>query len=136
MWYHVYINKRRASKETTKMRIMVANPKTNPEICEVSSMDEINLIVKNFDADKVLSSRPDQDTCRSISNGIHLYCNKLASFNLNMEDNLWAPGDSDLLCGTVVFAGYDPNAIDTFGVCSLSDLQMQKVLEYITLQRA
>ena len=107
------------------MRILVKYPGKAPEVIEVEGMRDINKLTGNVDADGNGVYDTGTDYRTSIGPGVDLYCKTNAAYNTDLEPNLWNANNFILLCGTIVFAGYDDTCIENFGACSLTDEQIE-----------
>lgn len=121
------------------MRVIVKHPGMEPEVIEVESIQAINKLVGNVDEDGNGWDHVGSDERQEIGSGIDgvdIYCRFNAAFNIELKENLWF-NDNHLLCGTVVFAGYDnKNKKTNYGACSLTDEQIENCLTYIGRQKA
>lgn len=117
------------------MKIVVKKPGKDAEICEVSNIQAINEIVGNVDTDGKGYDYTGSDIRMTIAPGVDMYLNEKAAFNYEQEENLWAPSNNVLYFGNLVFAGYDPGDRDNYGASSLTDEQIETVLQFIEKQK-
>ena len=115
------------------MKVIIKRPGKNGEIAEVEGLSEINKICGNVDSDGNGLDRTSSDIRMEIYRGIDMYVKEDAINRKELGANLWAPGDGFVLFGNSVFAGYDEK-LEGCGVCSLTDEQVQKVMEFIAKQ--
>jgi hypothetical protein len=60
-----------------------------------------------------------------------------AVFNAQLEDNLWNTSNNAIICGTIVFAGFnEKNTKIEAGGCSLTEEQISYCLDFIDKQEA
>lgn len=113
------------------MKVIVKNPNDVMKVVEVAGLREINKIVGNVDANGEGLNETGSDCRQAIFHGIDMHMNARAMFNSKLPENFWDVSGFKLYCGSVVFAGYDENSPDPFGVCSLTDEQMEYLKENI-----
>ena len=123
------------NKEGKCMKVIIKEPGKNPVITEVEDMVTINKIVGNVDGNGNGVDTTGSDSRGSIGKGIDQYNKDDALNNLRLDGNLWNQYDTGVLCGNIVFAGYDPNSKANFGAVSLTDEQIKYCLEYIEERR-
>ena len=116
------------------MKVIIKRPGEDGKIAEVAGLPEINKICGNVDSDGNGVNRTSSDIRMAIYRGVDMYVKEDAINNFDFEENLWAPGDGAILFGNIVFAGYDGQA-GGYGVCSLTDEQVQKVMDFIAKQK-
>lgn len=116
------------------MKVIVKRPGKDGEIAEVEGLPEINKICGNVDDKGNGINRAGSDIRMRIYSGVDMYVKEDAINNFDLEENLWAPGDMAVLFGNAVFAGYDEK-VGGYGVCSLTDEQIQVVFDFIARQR-
>ena len=112
------------------MKVIIKRPGEDGKIAEVAGLPEINKICGNVDSDGNGVNRTGSDMRMPIYSGIDMYVKEDAINNFDFEENLWAPGDGAVLFGNIVFAGYDGH-----GICSLTDEQVQIVMDFIAKQK-
>lgn len=117
------------------MKIVVKKPGADAEIREEASIQAINKIVGNVDLNGNGYDYASSDIRMTIAPGIDMYVNENAARNYDQGENLWAPSNNVMFFGNVAFAGYDPDARDNNGASSLTDEQIQTVLQFIQRQK-
>ena len=110
------------------IKIIVKEPGVMPEIVEVEGMSEINKIIGNVDEQGNGWNYANSDTRMPIGPYIDEYCKADAMFNVNFEGNLWDDFDNGVLCGNIIFAGWDSSQGK---ICSLTDDQIKFCFDYI-----
>ena len=118
------------------MRVIVKHPGMEPEVIEVESIQAINKLVGNVDEDGNGWDHVGSDERQGIAPGVDKYMKSDAVFNSELEGNLWSSSGASLICGTIVFAGYDNDQKTDYGACSLTDEQIKYCIEYIYNQMA
>ena len=113
------------------MKVVVKNPNEAMKVIEVADLKEINKIIGNVDKNGEGLDETGSDYRQGVFDGIDIHMNGRAVFNPELPENFWNAMGSRLYCGSVVFAGYDQNAEDPFGVCSLTDEQIEYLKENI-----
>lgn len=113
------------------MKVVVKNPNEAMQVVEIADLKEINKIVGNVDANGEGLNEIWSDFRQRVFDSIDIYMNGSALFNPNLPKNFWDVGGFKLYCGAVVFAGYDENSQNLFGVCSLTDEQIEYLKENI-----
>ena len=116
------------------MRVIIKRPGENGKIAEVAGLSEINKICGNIDGNGNGLDRASSDIRMEIDRGVDMYVKSDAINNFDLEENLWAPGNNAVFFGNIVFAGYDGQS-EGDGVCSLTDEQVQKVMDFIARQK-
>lgn len=116
------------------MKVIIKRPGESGKIVEVTGLSEINKICGNVDSDGNGVNRTSSDIRMGIHSGIDMYVKEDAINNFDLDENLWAPGDMAVLFGNIVFAGYD-GQLEGYGVCSLTDEQVQIVMDFIAKQK-
>ena len=115
------------------MKVIIKRPGEAGKIAEVEGISEINKICGNVDSNGNGLDRPISDIRMEIERGVVMFVKSDAINNFALEKNLWAPGDGAVVFGNIVFAGYD-RQLEGYGVCSLTDEQVQKVMDFIAKQ--
>ena len=113
------------------MKVVVKNPNELMRVIEVSGLKEINKIVGNVDENGEGLNETGSDFRQGIFYGIDMHMNGAARINTDLPKNFYDMSGLRLYFGSVVFAGYDQNAEDPFGVCSLTDEQIEYLKENI-----
>lgn len=113
------------------MKVVVKKPNEAMQVVEVADLKEINKIVGNVDANGEGLTYTGSDFRQGVFDGIDIHMNGLAVFNPDLPRNFWDVGGFKLYCGAVVFAGYNENSQNLFGVCSLTDAQIEYLKENI-----
>lgn len=113
------------------MKVVVKNPNEAMKVVEVADLKEINKIVGNVDANGEGLNTTGSDYRQGVFDGIDIHMNGAAILNSELPENFWDVGGFRLYCGSVVFAGYDKNNGDRFGVCSLTEEQIKYLKENI-----
>lgn len=108
------------------MKVVVKRPNEEPQVIEVSGLEEINKIVGNVDRNGNGINKAGSDTRGGVLPGIDMYVNDHALFNPFLPENFWDKSGKHLYCGNVVFAGYN-RTVGGFGVCSLTDEQAELI---------
>ena len=116
------------------MKVIIKRPGEDVKIAEVAGLPEINKICGNVDSDGNGLDWASSDIRMEIDSGVDMYVKSDAINNFDLEENLWAPGNNAVLFGNIVFAGYD-SQLRGYGVCSLTDEQVQKVMDFIAQQK-
>ena len=116
------------------MRVVVKEPHKNGEVRELEDICAINQFVGNVDENGKGYDHGGTDIRNEIAKGIDMYVKEDAAYHPDLEGNLWSFNDMYLLCGNIVFAGYDPNVKS--GACSLTDEQIETVMQFIERQKA
>ena len=116
------------------MKVIIKRPGEDGEIAEVEGLPEINKICGNVDSDGNGVNRLNSDIRMEIYRGVDMYVKEDAINNFDLEQNLWTPGNGNVLFGNIVFAGYDEK-LEGYGVCSLTDEQVQIVMDFIAKQK-
>ncbi len=118
------------------MLVVVKEPGLEPEIREVNGISEINKIVGNIDEDGNGYNHGGSDIREPIGKGVDIYMYGAAVYNLDFgESNLWTQNNRGVICGTVVFAGFDPDDSSNSGACSLTEEQIEHCRMYIDKQK-
>ena len=117
------------------MRVICKKPKCDAELIEVAGIEEINKLVGNVDENGNGVNGASSDIRCGVLGGVDLYMKEDAVFNTALEGNLWTRNDNAIVCGTVVFAGYDDNKYEDSGAASLTDEQVRECERYISLKR-
>lgn len=112
------------------MKVVVKNPNEAMKVIEVADLKEINKIIGNVDKNGEGLDETGSDYRQGVFDGIDIHMNGRAVFNPELPENFWNAMGSRLYCGSVVFAGYDPNG-EGFGVCSLTDEQIKYLKDNI-----
>ena len=115
------------------MKVIIKRPGENGKIAEVAGLPEINKICGNVDSDGNGLDWASSDIRMEIDSGVDMYVKSDAINNFDLEENLRAPGNNAVFFGNIVFAGYD-GQLEGYGVCSLTDEQVQKVMDFIAQQ--
>ena len=113
------------------MKVIIKRPNESMQIIEVKNLKEINKLLGNIDENGEADSSTGSDYRQGIFKGIDMYVNGNALFNANLPKNFWDINGDRLYCGNVVFAGYDSNARKEYGVCSLTDEQIDYLMKNI-----
>lgn len=113
------------------MKVVIKNPGEAMKVAEVADLKEINKIVGNVDANGEGYNKTGSDCRQGVFNGIDIHMNTSALFNPKLSENFWDVGGFRLYCGSVVFAGYNEDSHGSFGVCSLTDEQIEYLKENI-----
>ncbi len=113
------------------MKVVVKNPNEALKVVEVADLKEINKIVGNVDVNGDGLNETGSDFRQCVFDGIDMHMNAKAQFNLRLPENFWDISGFKQYCGSVVFAGYDMNSSEPFGVCSLTDEQIEYLKENI-----
>ena len=116
------------------MKVIIKRPGEAGKIAEVEGLPEINKICGNVDSDGNGVNRASSDIRMEIDSGVDMYVKSDAINNFDLEENLWAPGNNAVFFGNIVFAGYN-GKLESYGVCSLTDEQVQKVMDFIAKQK-
>jgi hypothetical protein len=116
------------------MIVIVKEPGKHFEKRDVEGIEEINRLVGNVDENGKGVNYGSSDTRDFIAPGIDMYCNANALYNNDLEPNLWNKSDTGVLCGTVVFAGYDQEDTMNAGAVSLKEEQIEIISSFINKQ--
>ena len=116
------------------MKVIIKRTGENGKIADVEGLSEIKKICGNIDSNGNGLDRASSDIRMEIDSGIDMYVKSDAINNFALEENLWAPGNNAVLFGNIVFAGYN-GRLEGYGVCSLTDEQVQKVMDFIAKQK-
>ena len=111
-----------------KMKVVIKRPNEKLQIIEVKDLKEINKVLGNFVENGEVDSSTGSDYRQEIFKGIDMYVNKNSLFNPNLPKNFWDVNGNRLYCGNVIFTGYDSSTKKEYGVCSLTDEQ----IDYLT----
>lgn len=106
------------------MKVVIKRPNESLQVIEVEGLQEINQIVGNFDEHGNGLYDVNSDIRTRVFDGIDMYVNELAQFNPNLPKNFWDVLGFQLICGNAIFAGFDKNNKEDFGLCSLTDEQI------------
>lgn len=116
------------------MKVIIKRPGEDGKIAEVEGLPEINKICGNMDSNGNGLAMASSDTRMEIDDGVDMYIKTDAINNFDLDENLWAPNNNAVFFGNIVFAGYD-SQLEGYGVCSLTDEQVQKVMDFIAKQK-
>ena len=114
-----------------KMKVVIKKPNEQLKIIEVKDLTEINKLLGNFNEKGEVDSSTGSDYRQGIFKGIDMHVNGSSLFNADLPKNFWDVKGNRLYCGNVIFAGYDPNARKEYGVCSLTDEQIDYLMKNI-----
>jgi len=109
------------------MKVLIKKPDEALSVIEVSGLAEINKLLGNVDAEGNGLSGTGSDYRQGVFNGVDMHMNGRAIFNSNLPQNFWDANGNYLYCGNVIFAGYDSSSGAPYGVCSLTDEQIELV---------
>ena len=108
------------------MKVILKKPKMDPEVIDVENICAINKLVGNLDDLGNGLKTVGSDTRMLIAPGIDMYTKDDANFNQSLEANIWTEDGFGLICGSIVFAGYNKGV-----VCSLTEKQIKKCISFI-----
>ena len=111
-----------------KIKVVIKRPNEKLQIIEVKDLKEINELLGNFNEKGEADSFTGSDYRQGIFKGIDMHVNGNSLFNANLSKNFWDVNGNRLYCGNVIFTGYDSNERKEYGVCSLTDEQ----IDYLT----
>ena len=111
-------------RKETYMRVLIKEPDSVLRIAEVEGLREINELVGNVDRNGEGLASTGSDFRQEVFDNIDMHMNDSAIFNVELRNNFWDVRGRNLYCGTVVFAGYDSNSSEQYGVCSLTEEQI------------
>lgn len=118
------------------MKVIIKKPGEKAEIYEVSGIQEINKLVGNIGDNGEGYNYVGSDIRQNIGRHIDMYVKEDAIFNPELKENLWVT-DYALVCGTIIFAGYDKNNLEKdYGACSLTAEQIEYCLNFIAKKEA
>lgn len=113
------------------MKVIIKRPNESMQIIEVKNLTEINELLGNIDKNGEVDSTTGSDYRQGIFEGIDMHVNGNSLFNVNLPQNFWDVKGNNLYCGNVIFAGYDASARKDYGVCSLTDDQIDYLMKNI-----
>ena len=112
------------------MKVILKKPKMDPEVIDVENLCAFNKLVGNVDESGNGLNFVVSDERMSIAPGIAMYIKSDADFISSLEANIWTKNGSTLICGPVVFVGYNNGT-----VCSLTEEQIKECISFIEEQR-
>ena len=112
------------------MKVILKKPKMDPEVIDVENLCAINKLVGNLDESGNGLNFAGSDERMSIAQGIDMYVKSDANFNTSLKANIWTKDGFTLICGPVVFAGYNKGV-----VCSLTEEQIKVCIAFIEEQK-
>ena len=114
-----------------KIKVVIKRPNEQMQIIEVKDLKEINELLCNFNEKGEADSSTGSDYRQGIFKGIDMHMNGNSLFNANLSKNFWDVNGNRLYCGNVIFTGYDSNERKEYGVCSLTDEQIDYLAKNI-----
>ena len=106
------------------MKVVIKKPGENLKIIEVKDLREINKLTGNIDENGEGYDYTGSDLRKSVFDGIDMYVNENAPFAFELGQNFWDVSGFNVYYGNVIFAGFDRNSGGDYGVCSLSNEQI------------
>lgn len=111
-----------------KLKVVIKRPDEQMQIIEVKDLREINKLLGNLDEKGEGENTTGSDYRTGVFQGIDMHVNANSLFNTDLPKNFWDIKGKNLYCGNVIFTGYDSNKRKEYGVCSLTDNQ----IDYLT----
>ena len=116
------------------MKVVIKRPNEGMQVIEVSGLSEINKLVGNVDENGEGESSTGSDYRQGVFKGIDIHMNGNAIFSTKLPSNFWDTNGNYMYCGNVIFAGYNPESKLPYGVCSLTDEQIEYLKANISQQ--